>query len=116
MSFWARAQRLGGPLQRSKLSWLQDPFLGGDGWRAASQPKTTTISPPPEGRTNGGDEGGVELVLGEAKEDARLADAAVANERQLEEVVCHRAQGRVQPARGPDGGTARGPGCRRPHG
>lgn len=37
--------------------------------------------------TDGGDEGRVESVLRKAEENARLADAAVANQQQLEKVV-----------------------------
>lgn len=50
--------------------------------------------PPPPGpqhrsspRTDSGDEGGVEGILGEAEERARLPHARVADEQQLEQIV-----------------------------
>ena len=45
--------------------------------------------------TDGGDEGGVECVLGEPEEDAGLAHARVADQQQLEQVVV-RLRHRIQ--------------------
>ena len=47
-------------------------------------------------RTDGGYEGRVEGVLGEAEQDTRLADARVADEQQLEQIVV-RLGHRVRP-------------------
>ena len=67
-------------------------------------------------RTNGGDEGGVEGVLGEPEEHARLPHAGVADQQKLEQVVVRlghgedRGEGAGHKKSKEVGGTPKGPG------